>query len=244
MGYALNIREPLSPDSGTAASKANVTQWPCSIWEMATLRRLMTAAGVLADDVAPLLTRQFERVAAKEANDARESTLNALLSQRSAQPDKVPAYKFESSEGWVVDPEECQIVNEGLCEFANPFTDQPAPSSVRSGHVCPAQEAGSKHVDISAMLRVLKALGEGAILTELEDDVLRFVSDTAGAAMGPDQMPSIAGTVSEDPTVAAEQVIEATKWTWTCLAFAQFNFHAAEHGGYTVDSTAAPDVHR
>lgn len=233
MDYALNIREPLSPDSGTEASKANITQWPCSIWEMATLRRLMTAAGVLADDAAPSLARQLERVGETQADSA--SALNPLLNQHSAQPDKVPAYKFESREGWVVDPEECQIIDKGLCEFANPFTDQPAPSSVRSGHVFPPKEAGSKHIDISAMLRVLKALGEGAILTEFEDDVLRSVSDTAGAAMGPDQMPSIAGTVSEHPTVAAEQVIEATKWTWACLAFAQFNFHAAEHGGYTVD---------
>lgn len=39
---------------------------------------------------------------------------NAVLTRRSDQPGKVPAYKFQSQQNWFVCPEECLLIGEGL----------------------------------------------------------------------------------------------------------------------------------
>ena len=77
--------------------------WWFGVGGMAELRDRMRAAGVL-DEETPMPLRPAED----------EAALLAWRSQRSPNPGKVPAWKFSSNDGWVVTPEECALLVEGL----------------------------------------------------------------------------------------------------------------------------------
>jgi hypothetical protein len=61
----------------------------------------------------------FEQAALRASEDA----LEAILRRPSAEPGRVPVYKFQSNDGWWVSPEECRGLDRSLRRFADELSD-------------------------------------------------------------------------------------------------------------------------
>lgn len=114
MGYDMYMRDTGFEGGDDAYFRAN-------IWGMGSLRRVMTAAGVLDWDGArgefpeppeELQARMEE--GDEEAERAWDDKLLPFLGQRSGDPKKVPGFKFCSNDGWWVTPEECELIAAAL----------------------------------------------------------------------------------------------------------------------------------
>lgn len=85
--------------------------WWFSIGGMAEMRDRMRDAHLL-DDATPKSPRP--------AGD--DAALQAWRRQTSPNPRQIPAWKFESNDGWLVTPEECALLAESLDSSDGPST--------------------------------------------------------------------------------------------------------------------------
>jgi hypothetical protein len=202
--------------------EADTNYYRLNIWGMSTMRRIMDDAGLLEWSDAgewPDVDEEDPDAAAK---------VREWKSRGAGDDQQVPAYKFGSNDGWIVTPDECRVIAAKLREFANPITTERTDRELRPG---------GPYVRMEVMYRVLRSLGKGDIPTDFDRQFTQTMVDSLpedAMLEGPNELPSVRGEPSDDPSEAAEQVREVVGWIQTTLSFARFNEVAARRGGYEV----------
>jgi len=94
-----------------------------NIWGMQILRAVMEDAGILDWEASHAEWPKHD--CPKGATDKEVTAYDKMYEKkclplrrsRSSQPDMVPGFKFSSNDGWIVVPEECDIIQRKMSEF-------------------------------------------------------------------------------------------------------------------------------
>lgn len=143
MGMDINtIEVPKNVPASYQSQHSDPGYYRFNVQGMASMVTLMSAAGVLSDEAPPkfpdapkprdpkhqplyddvFMGKKESRAQLKpdelKALDAYVATVRKLQGQKSAAPEKVPAFKFQSNEGWFVSPDECRVIARAMKNFA------------------------------------------------------------------------------------------------------------------------------
>jgi hypothetical protein len=121
MGYDMSIRAYAGPDSVSTRQNGDCADYfRLNIWGMGTMRGIMERAGVLSYESHP----SFPDYPGHEHFDADDAPKDAVggayreactaVIESVASDGRVPAYKFGSNDGWLVNPDECRVIAKGL----------------------------------------------------------------------------------------------------------------------------------
>lgn len=151
MGMDLTtVEKPKDVPGSYAKAHPDPGYYRFNVQGMASMVSLMSAAGVLSDEPSPKFPERpapkdpkhgqlYDEVMGgnKEARaklkadelrliDAYVAEVRKLQKTRSASADKVPAYKFQSNDGWFVSPDECRLIARAMRNFATHVTSAQA----------------------------------------------------------------------------------------------------------------------
>ena len=163
------IEKPKDVPASYAKQHSDPGYYRFNVQGMASMVTLMLAAGVLSEESPPkfpeapapkdpkrqplydevFMGKKEARAKLKpdelKAIDAYIAAVRKAQGARSASPDKVPAFKFQSNEGWFVSPDECRAIARGLRNFANAVTG--AQAKAANDAAKKRDEALAKQVD-------------------------------------------------------------------------------------------------
>ncbi len=147
MGMDLNtVETPKDVPASYAKAHPEPGYYRFNVQGMASMVSLMSAAGVLSDEPSPKFPERpapkdrkhqelYDEVMGgnKEARaklkadelkviDAYVAAVRKLQKTRSTSADKVPAYKFQTNDGWFVSPDECRLIARAMRNFATRVT--------------------------------------------------------------------------------------------------------------------------
>jgi hypothetical protein len=139
------LQKPKGVPPGYAHQHSDPSYYRFNVQGMAAMRNLMDVAGALSTEAPPQFpkapkaadpTQQalYDEVlqggtgsasARKKLSASQLKTLDEYIAAvrqaqgaRSAAADKVPSFKFESNEGWLVTPDECKLIAKALRAYA------------------------------------------------------------------------------------------------------------------------------
>ena len=176
------IEKPKDVPAAYAKQHPEPGYYRFNVQGMASMVTLMSAAGVLSDEAPPKFPaapkpkdpkqqevydeafqgKKEARAKLKpeelKAIDAYVAAVHQGQAVRSASPDKVPAFKFQSNDGWFVSPDECRLIARAVRSFATKVTSTDAKAANEAAKQKDAQLA--KAVPASEkMIRLAKETG-------------------------------------------------------------------------------------